>query len=195
MMATPDFDAELMARLQGGDKGAIAEIDRQYGNELRLFCQRMVYNEALAEDIVQDVLMTCFRADSATKPSGSLRGWLYRVSRNRSIDELRKLHPKARLSALQSSRQVWTHSAIPIDPLTTPAGCAVKQDRVRQVQLAIDAMEDDLREVVIMYFFQGLSRQELSEAIGLTLSGTKARIAKATRVLREKLRTLDDSFL
>ena len=61
------------------------------------------------------------------------------------------------------------------------------------MQLAIDAMEDDLREVVIMYFFQGLSRSEVSEAVGLTLSGTKARLAKATKVLRERLRVLDDS--
>ena len=78
---------------------------------------------------------------------------------------------------------------------TTPAGRAVKQDRTRRVQLAIDAMDDDLREVVILYFFQGLSRGEVSEAIGLTLSGTKARLAKATRVLRQKLRALDDSSL
>ncbi|MBN2563810.1 MAG: sigma-70 family RNA polymerase sigma factor [Phycisphaerae bacterium] len=190
-----DPNDELMARLQGGDSTAIAEIDGRFGTELRAFCQRMVYNEMLAEDIVQDVLVTCCRSDGATRPTGSLRGWLYKVARNKSIDELRRMHPKARLSALQSSRQIWMSSAVPIDPLTTPAGRAVKQDRTRRVQLAIDAMEDDLREVVIMYFFQGLSRAEVSEAIGLSLSGTKARIAKATRLLREKLRALDDSSL
>lgn len=190
-----DPNDELMTRLQSGDNSAIAEIDSRFGLELRVFCQRMVYNETLAEDIVQDVLMACCKADGATRPSGSLRGWLYKVARNRSIDELRKMHPKARLTALQSSRHVWRDSAVPIDPLTTPAGQAVKQDRVRRVQLAIDAMEDDLREVVIMYFFQGLSRTELSEVICLSLSGTKARIAKATRVLRERLRNLDDSSL
>ncbi|MFH1418069.1 MAG: sigma-70 family RNA polymerase sigma factor [Planctomycetota bacterium] len=191
----PEANDNLMARLRAGEKTAVEEIDRLYGNELRLFCQRMVYNEVLAEDIVQDVLMTCCRVDRVAKPTESLRGWLYKIARNRSIDELRRMRPKARLSALQSSRQVWMKSAIPIDPLTTPAGKAVKQDRVHRVQLAIDAIDDDLREVVIMYFFQGLSRTELSEAIGLSLSGAKARIAKATRLLRQKLRALDDSAL
>ncbi len=189
-----DANEELMARLRNGDKTAIAEIDHRFGPELRAFCQRMVYNETLAEDIIQDVLMTCCRADTTLSPTGSLRGWLYKVTRNRSIDELRRMHPKARLSALQSSQMAWMHPAIPIDPLTTPAGRVVKQDRVRQVQLAIDAMGDELREVIILYFFQGLSRNEVAEAIGLTLSGAKARIAKATRVLREKLRALDDSW-
>lgn len=184
-----------MARLQGGDKAAVAEIERFFAGELRLFCQRMVYDEALAEDIVQDVLMTCCRTSQSIQPRQSLRGWLYKITRNRSIDELRKMHPKARLSALQTSRQTWMNPAIPIDSATTPAGRAVKQDRTRRVQLAIDAMDDDLREVVILYFFQGLSRDEVSEAIGLTLSGTKARLAKAARVLRQKLRALDDSSL
>ena len=190
-----DQDEGLLARLQAGDRSAVAEIDRRYGQELRLFCQRMVYNETLAEDIVQDVLMACCQTRQAARPSGSLRGWLYRVARNRSIDELRKLHPKARLSALQTSREAWSHPVIPIDPSTTPAGRAVKQDRTRRVQLAIDAMDDDLREVVILYFFQGLSRGEVAEAVSLSLAGTKARLAKAARVLREKLRALDDSSL
>ncbi len=186
---------QLMARLRAGDKTAVAEIDHLLGGELRLFCQRMVYDESLAEDIVQDVLMTCCRTGEGIQPTESLRGWLYKIARNRSIDELRKMHPKVRLSALQASRHTWEHPAIPIDSSTTPAGRAVKQDRTRRVQLAIDAMDDDLREVVILYFFQGLSRGEVSEAIGLTVSGTKARIAKATRVLRLKLRALDDSSL
>ena len=190
-----DPQTELMTRLQAGDKTAVAEIDQLFGGELRLFCHRMVYNEALAEDIVQDVLMTCCRACQGLQPTESLRGWLYKITRNRSIDELRKLHPKARLSALQTSRQTWMNPAIPIDSSTTPAGRAVKQDRTRRVQLAIDGMDDELREVVIMYFFQGLSRGEVSQAIGLSLSGTKARLAKATRLLREKLRSLDDSSL
>jgi RNA polymerase sigma factor (sigma-70 family) len=190
-----DPQTELMTRLQAGDKGAVVEIDRLFGTELRLFCQRMVYNEAMAEDIVQDVLMTCCRASQGMQPTECLRGWLYKIARNRSIDELRKLHPKARLSALQTSRQTWMNPAIPIDSSTTPAGRAVKQDRTRRVQLAIDGMDDDLREVVIMYFFQGLSRTEVSQAIGLSLSGTKARLAKATSLLRQKLRALDDSSL
>ncbi len=194
-MAVSEGGHELLDRLRRGDKSVIEEIENLYGMELRAFCSRMVYNEALAEDIVQDVLMTCCRIEEDKAPRESLRGWLYKLTRNRSIDELRKMHPKARLSALQSSRDAWLNPVVPIDPFTTPAGKAVKRDRTRQVQMAIDAMEDDLREVVIMYFFQGLSRAEVSEAIGLTLSGTKARIAKSTRLLREKLRALNDSSL
>jgi RNA polymerase sigma factor (sigma-70 family) len=188
-------DEELMSLLMGGDPAAIEQISDRYGAELRLFCQRMVYDEGLAEDIVQEVLMTCCRKETASKPSGSLRGWLYRVARNRSIDELRRKHPKARLSALQTSKGLWSGNLVPIDPVSTPSGKAVKEDRARRVQMAIDAMNEDLREVVILYFFQGLSRDQVAEAIGLSLAGMKARLSKATRELRDKLASLDDSSL
>jgi len=188
-------DGQLMAQLQAGDPSVVEKISARYANELRLFCQRMVYNEALAEDIVQDVFMTCCKVDANTLPTGSLRGWLYRVTRNRAIDELRKRHPNVRLSAASTRDAVWADSALPIDPVTTPAGKAVKADRARRVKMVIDAMDDELREVVILYFFQGLDREQVAEAIGLTLSGTKARLAKATRLLRDKLAGLNDSSL
>jgi RNA polymerase sigma-70 factor (ECF subfamily) len=182
-------DEELLAALATGDDSAVAEISRRYGDELRLFCHRMLYNEALAEDIVQEVLVACCRAQ--VRPNGSLRGWLYQVARHRAIDELRKARPR-QLPAGPESR-IWTDSAIPIDPVTTPAGRAIAEDRARRVQLAIDALPEDLREVIILYFFQGLSREQVAEAIGLTLSGTKARLSKATALLRRRLATLNES--
>lgn len=188
-------DLKLMSRLQAGDGGVVAEIGQRYGDELRMFLQRMVYNEAMAEDLVQDVLVKCCAAGDMEKPSGSLRGWLYRVARNRAIDEIRRKSPNVRLSALGSRDGLWTDSAVPFDPVTTPAGKAIKADRARRVKMAIDGMDEELRDVVILYFFQGLSREDVAEVIGLTLSGTKARLAKATRYLREKLAGLDDSSI
>jgi RNA polymerase sigma-70 factor (ECF subfamily) len=195
MTTEQDHDGRLMDRLQAGDESVVAEIGGRYGQELRLFCQRITYNEALAEDIVQDVLMTCCRHDAAVKPTGSLRGWLYRVTRNRAIDELRKRHPHIRLSAIATPDRMWSDSAIPLDPVTTPAGRAIKEDRARRVKMAIDALDEDLREVVVLYFFQGLPREQVAEAVGLSLSGAKARLAKATRQLREQLAGLNDSSL
>ncbi|MBX3395810.1 MAG: RNA polymerase sigma factor [Phycisphaerae bacterium] len=187
-------DQELIARLHSGDPSAVNEVRARYGRELQMFCRRMVYDEVLAEDIVQEVMMKCF-SPGVTPPSGSLRGWLYKIARNRSIDEIRKMRPDVRMSAMKSASHIWDGAAIPIDPATTPAGKAIKADRARSVQTAIDSMDEDLREVVILYFFQGLPRLEVAEAIGLSLAGTKARLSRATRHLREQLHALDDSSL
>ncbi len=116
-------------------------------------------------------------------------------ARNRSIDEIRRMHPKARLSALATSRHLFERGAIPLDKKSTPAGQAMKADRAQRVQMTIESMDEPLREVVILYFFQGLSREEVAEAVGLSLAGVKARLSKATRELREHLKSFDDSSL
>jgi RNA polymerase sigma factor (sigma-70 family) len=82
-----------------------------------------------------------------------------------------------------------------IDPLTTPAGKALKRDRASRILAVLDELDDDLRSVVVMRYFHDLPREEIAEAIGLSLAGTKARLAKAMDALRQKLRTLDDSSL
>ena len=190
-----DVEQAWMQRLRAGDRSAVAEIGARYGPELRMFCQRILYDAALAEDVVQDVLVKCTASTEEDAPAGSLRGWLYRVARNRSIDALRKMKPEVRLSAAQSSSDIWRNGAAVLDSVTTPAGRAIKTDRAQTVQRAIEAMDDDLRIVVILYFFQSLSRDEVAEAIGLSLAGAKARIARATRLLRERLKSLDDSAI
>jgi RNA polymerase sigma factor (sigma-70 family) len=72
-----------------------------------------------------------------------------------------------------------------IDPLTTPAGQYIKAERAARALEALDALDDDLRSVVIMRVYHDLSREEIADAIGLSVSGVKARLARAFRLMRE----------
>ncbi|MBU0618414.1 MAG: RNA polymerase sigma factor [Planctomycetes bacterium] len=187
-------DRLLMERLRAGDGRAIAAIERRYGDELRLFCRRMLGDAARAEDIVQDVLATCCRLEAESLPAHSIRGWLYQVARRRCIDVQRKQHdaapPAAR--AVRAVQRSFDHA---IDPLTTPAGKALKQDRALRILAVLQELDEDLRSVVVMRYFQELPREEIAEAIGLSVAGTKARLSKAMDVLRAKLQQFDDSML
>jgi RNA polymerase sigma-70 factor (ECF subfamily) len=199
-MAEDDFsttalsqdDQLLIRRLRAGDSRAVAAIERRYGDELRLFCRRMLADPAQAEDIVQDVLATCCRLEAESLPTHSIRGWLYQVTRRRCIDTQRKRHDTAPPAA-RAVRRVQPSFDHAIDPLTTPAGKALKRDRAARILAVLQELDDDLRSVVVMRYFQDLPREEIAEAIGLSLAGTKARLSKAMDALREKLRKLDDS--
>ena len=76
-------DDQFIERLRAADPVVLGDISKRYAGELNIFCQRMVFDAALSEDIVQDVMMRCCKADASQLPNGSLRGWLYRVARNR----------------------------------------------------------------------------------------------------------------
>lgn len=183
-----------MERLREGDRIAIAAIERRYGDELRLFCRRMLSDATHAEDIVQDVLTTCCRLEVESLPMHSIRGWLYQVARRRCIDVQRKRRdPAAGRGRADCPEQANYDYAI--DPLTTPAGKALKRDRAVRVLRVLHELEEDLRSVIVMRYFQDLPREEIAEAIGLSVSGTKARLSKAMSALRDQLRQFDDSQL
>ncbi|MBU0639240.1 MAG: RNA polymerase sigma factor [Planctomycetes bacterium] len=187
-------DCLLIARLQAGDAAAVAGIEQRYGDELRLFCRRMMGDAALAEDLVQDVLATCCRLEAGSLPTRSIRGWLYQICRRRCIDARRKQHDAAAPVARKARRAQPSYEHA-VDPLTTPAGRALKRDRAAKILSVLEELDDDLRSVVVMRYLQDLPREEIAEAIGLSLAGTKARLSKAMQILRDKLQKLDDSTL
>ncbi|MEE8170702.1 MAG: RNA polymerase sigma factor [Phycisphaerae bacterium] len=187
-----ETDRHLIGLLRDRDPAALESIAQTYQHELRLFCRRMVYSEVLAEDVLQEILMTCCRAEGDTLPRDSLRGWLYRIARNRCIDQIRKMKPEVRLSAVRSAAPRGMPRTL-MDSATTPAARAVRQDHADLVQSAVDEMDGELRSVVIMHFYQGLSHADVAAALDLSVSGAKARVARAVRVLRQRLRHLNDS--
>ncbi len=182
-------DDLLMQRLRAGDSRAVAAIERRYGDELRLFCRRMLGDAALAEDVVQDVLAKCCSLKTEALPVRSIRGWLYQVARRQCIDVQRRRHEPAAGEGRGSAASEL------VDPLTTPAGKALKRDRALKVLSVLGELDEDLRSVVVMRYLQDLSREEIAEALGLSLSGTKARLSRALSELRRRLARLDDSQL
>ena len=187
-------DRLLIERLRAGDSRAVVAIERRYGDELRLFCRRMLGELQQAEDIVQDVLATCCRLQAESLPVHSIRGWLYQVARRRCIDARRKQRDEAPPAA-RAARRVQPSFDHAIDPLTTPAGKALKRDRALRILAVLEELDEELRSVIIMRYFQELPREEIAEAIGLTLAGTKARLGKAMEILRDRLSQFDDSML
>jgi len=184
----------LLERLRKRDPRAIAAIERRYGPELRLFCRRMLNDATQAEDVVQDVLATCCRLEAGSLPQRSIRGWLYQAARRRCIDVRRRRHDSARPDA-RAVRGAQPGLDQAVDPLTTPAGKALKRERAARILAVLEELDDDLRSVVIMRYFQELPREQIAEALGLSLAGAKARLARALEALRHKLARLDDSSL
>lgn len=185
-------DRRLVDRLRAGDSEAVGELERRFGHELRLFCRRMLGNLEKGEDVVQDVFCTCCTLSPESLPQRSLRGWLYQIARRRCIDIQRKGGgpPDARARAV---RGVQPSMESAVDPLTTPSGKALKRDRALRVLALLDKLDEELRSVVVMHYFQELTREEIAEAIGLTVAGTKARLARAMSLLRDELQNFTDS--
>jgi RNA polymerase sigma-70 factor, ECF subfamily len=167
-------DASLLALVQSGNDQAMASLFDRYSRVVYSVALRVLRDPASAEDVLQEVFMQIWRnPDSFIAAKGSLGGWLAIVSRNRSIDALRRKRPSTNVEdvILASSFN-----------LADEAERNSLMDRARNV---IRELPRDQRKTLEMAFFDGLTHSEIAEMTGDPLGTVKTRIRSALLTLRK----------
>jgi RNA polymerase sigma factor (sigma-70 family) len=159
-------DSELVDALRAGDDEAMTLIDERYRDRLLAYVRRMSAG-ADAEDVVQDVLARAYMALRADDRPMTLRPWLYRVAHNRCLDMLRRPTP-------------LLTDTIDLGAAPTTLGEQVAgRERLRQVVADIQGLPDQQRSALIIRELEGLSYEELAEALETTLPAIKSLLVRA----------------
>ncbi len=172
-LSTQD-DSSLLSLVQRGDEPAMAAIFDRYSRVVYSVSLRVLRDSAAAEDVLQEVFMQIWRnPDGFVSTRGSLAGWLAVVSRNRSIDALRRRRP--------------TESVDDI-PLASSFDLASESEQNFMVEKArgfIILLPPEQRKTLEMAFFDGLTHSEIAEMTGDPLGTVKTRIRSALTTLRK----------
>ena len=142
------------------------------------YCYAYLGNVHDAEDAAQDILAVVSAREQL--PRGRFRPWLYRVARNRCLNLLRDSRGEPRGVWLSGSR--WP------SPRTGPRTAALRAEARERVRQVLAEMSDEHRDVLILRYFEELSRQEMAEVLELPASVIKSRLFEAFQKLRERLR-------
>ncbi len=167
-------DASLLSQVQRGDEGAMAALFDRYSKVVYSVALRVLRDPASAEDVLQEIFMQIWRSPGgfiATR--GSLGGWLAVVSRNRSIDALRRKRPSESVDDIGL--------ASPYN-LSEEAERNVMIGRAKEIILLLPAEQ---RKTLEMAFFDGLTHSEIAEMTGDPLGTVKTRIRSALLSLRK----------
>jgi RNA polymerase sigma-70 factor (ECF subfamily) len=167
-------DAELLALVQRGDEYAMASLFDRYSKVVYSVALRVLRDPASAEDVLQEVFMQIWRnPDGFVAARGSLGGWLAVVSRNRSIDALRRKRPTDNVDdmALASNYNL--------------ADEAERNNLIEKARLVIHRLPVEQRKTLEMAFFDGLTHSEIAEMTGDPLGTVKTRIRSALTSLRK----------
>ena len=173
----PAHEGELLARLRAGEDEAFAEIFRGAYPGLVVTVTRLLGERALAEEVVQDVLLELWRRRESLLLIGTLGGYLHQAARNRALNRLR--HEKM---ARRGEPYVRPPSASP----DADAGAATNELALA-VRSAIEALSGPQREVFLMSRDRGLTYQEIASLLGLSVKSVEARMSRALRQLRDQL--------
>ena len=167
-------DASLLALVRTGDEHAMASLFDRYSKVVYSVALRVLRDPASAEDVLQEIFMQIWRnPDSFTAARGSLGGWLAVVSRNRSIDVLRRKRPTDSVDDVV---------------LASPYNLADEAERNSLMERArgvIVQLPSEQRKTLEMAFFDGLTHAEIAEMTGDPLGTVKTRIRSALTTLRK----------
>jgi len=166
-LAQPDLG--VLRKAQRGDERAFSLIVRAYEVPVFNYVMRLVGDRALAEDLTQEVFIRVFQG----LPKFSLRSkfttWLFQVTKNRVLDELRASERRPR--AL-----VAIDDAPPLEVVDAP----VEQlEMIQALWSAVDDLNTDLKMALLLRDVVGLSYNEIADSLDTTLSTVKWRIFKA----------------
>lgn len=151
------------------------EALQAHRDELYRFILKRVRDEAVAEDLVQDVLVRMYTRQGTLKEPSKLRPWLYQVTRNAIVDYYR------------SRRRLET---LPDDLVSETT---VEEDRTAQRELArcliplLDVIPDPYGEALRLAEFERVSQAEVASRLGLSLPGAKSRVQRGRKMLRDVL--------
>ena len=167
-------DAQLLADVQRGDEASMATLFDRYSRVVYSVALRVLRDPASAEDVLQEIFMQIWRnPDSFIATRGSLGGWLAVVSRNRSIDSLRRKRPTENVEDCI---------------LSSNFNLAEDSERnllMEKARATIHTLPLEQRKTIEMAFFDGLTHTEIAEMTGDPLGTVKTRIRSALVTLRK----------
>ena len=173
------FSDLLEAVASAQDRAAYAEIFTYYGPRVKSYLMRLGSDDAGAEEIAQDVMVTVWRkADLFDRKQASVSTWIFRIARNRRIDVFRR----TRKPALD-----------PDEPMVLPAGVPAPDagvnalDVENQVRRAMADLPDEQLKMIQLAFYEGLSHREIAEKMDVPLGTVKSRIRLAFAKMKGRL--------
>jgi RNA polymerase sigma-70 factor (ECF subfamily) len=174
-------DRDLMFRLQQREPEALAELYDRYGGMAYRLILRMVRDEGIAQDLVQETFLRVWnRAAVFNSERGAAGPWLLAVARNRAIDYLRA---EGRYSKSTFELNETEHPTLFADFPDE----ALNFDLARQVKRALERLGSQQRQAIELAYFEGLSQSEIADRMGQPLGTVKTWTRRAMQQMRETL--------
>ncbi len=167
-------DTELV-ELSQTELEAFGELVRRHQDFVYGAALRIVRNPVMAQDLAQEAFVRAHRALPGFRGQAQVRSWLYRIATNLALNAVqrRKEYPSDEIPDQPSRR----------DPAVATESSALR----RELEEAIAALPDKLRSPLVLREFEGMSYQEIADALDLPLNTVRTRILRARRALRDRM--------
>jgi RNA polymerase sigma-70 factor (ECF subfamily) len=183
-------DSEVMLRLSSGDMTAFDFLLAKYRRPIIHFMYRMVHNEAVAEEMAQEVFLRVYRSRETYRAEARFSTWLYRIATNLGVNHARDTRHERTASTIYLDEPDSETGSTPDVADMTPSAEAniLRRERMAAIKQHVMALPERQQMAVLMHKYEGMDYKQIGEVLKLSESATKSLLFRAYQTLREKLK-------
>ncbi len=187
-----ELDAELVLRVQQGDKSAYDLLVIKYQHRIIQLVNRYVKDPSEAQDVAQEAFIKAYRALPNFRGDSAFYTWLYRIAINTAKNYLvsRTRRYSDYQVDVQDAEQV--ENAPQLKGLETPEYLLMNDEIVSVIKVAIEKLPEEMKVAIMLREFEGLSYEEIAQAMECPVGTVRSRIFRAREAIDEKLSPLLD---
>jgi RNA polymerase sigma-70 factor (ECF subfamily) len=192
-----DSDQVLVERVQAGDKKAFDLLVSKYHQRVIRLISRLVRDPAEVEDIAQEAFIKAYRSIGQFRGDSAFYTWLYRIAVNSAKNALMASNRRPiPMSDLMKSDENEEGEAWPVEAaidFQTPEALLASRQVAQTVDAAIQSLAEDLRTAIMLREIEGLTYEEIAEAMNCPIGTVRSRIFRARETIAKQLRPLLDT--
>lgn len=183
-------ERKLIERATNGDSSSFSRLMELHERRMYAVALRICANREDAQDCLQESMLRIYRSINSFKGQSSFATWVYRVTMNTCLDELRKKKNKQNTSLDGLLDMGWS----PVDDTSSPEKHAVDSEVQKCLRAAIAELPEDMRAAVVFRDIQGFTYDEIAQMLNINVGTIKSRISRGREKLREKLKQNTELF-
>jgi RNA polymerase sigma-70 factor, ECF subfamily len=183
-------DAAIMLALSAGNMAGFDFLIQKYRKPIIHFMYRMVHNQAVAEELAQEVFLRVYRSRETYRAEARFSTWLYRIATNLGVNYARDNRHERVASTVYLDETDAETGTTPDVADTTPSAEAniLRRERMNAIREHVMALPERQRMAVLMHKYEGMDYKQIGDVLKLSESATKSLLFRAYQTLREKLK-------
>jgi RNA polymerase sigma-70 factor (ECF subfamily) len=183
-------DENLVKQTQRGDKAAFNLLVIKYQHRVAKLVSRFVHNHEEAEDVVQEAFIKAYRAIGKFRGESQFYTWLYRIAVNTAKNYLVSRSRKPPASDLDAEEAETMSVGARLTDIATPERNMLADEIAGTVRRVIEELPEDLRTALTLREFEGLSYDDIANAMGCPVGTVRSRIFRAREAIDAQLKPL-----
>jgi len=185
-----EVDRALVARVQQGDKKAFDLLVLKYQPKIVQLISRYIRDPSESLDVAQETFIKAYRALPRFRGDSAFYTWLYRIAINTAKNHIAARARRPSDSEIEVDTAEQFETAVRLRDQETPEGILLSEEVAEAVRHAIEALPDELRTAITLREFEGMSYEEIAQAMNCPVGTVRSRIFRAREAIDKKLRTL-----